>query len=101
MEIGSARASPCVCGANDSRMSLPTAGTTADAASRIRVVRGHKVLLDSDLAELYGVSTKRLNEVVKRNSDRFDDDFAFRLGRAALDADMRRRFDEVHAAFGR
>ena len=62
------------------------------------MVRGHKVLLDSDLAELYGVSTKRLNEVVKRNPDRFDDDFAFRLGRAALDADTRRRFDEVHAA---
>ena len=43
------------------------------------VARGQKVLLDSDLAELYGVSTKRLNEAVKRNPDRFPEDFAFRL----------------------
>ena len=35
------------------------------------VIRGHKVMLDVDLAELYGVTTKRLNEQVKRNRDRF------------------------------
>jgi hypothetical protein len=39
--------------------------------SRILLVRGHKVLLDSDLAQLYGVTTKRLNEQVKRNQERF------------------------------
>lgn len=47
--------------------------------NRILFVRGHKVLLDSDLAELYGVSVKRLNEQVKRNRERFPDDFMFRL----------------------
>lgn len=47
--------------------------------SRILLIRGHKVMLDSDLAELYQVSTKRLNEQVKRNKARFPDDFMFRL----------------------
>lgn len=42
-------------------------------------VRGQRVILDADLAELYGVSTTRLNEQVRRNSDRFPDEFAFRL----------------------
>ncbi len=46
---------------------------------RIFVVRGQRVMLDSDLAELYGVTTKRLNEQVKRNSGRFPGDFAFQL----------------------
>ena len=45
----------------------------------IYYIRGHKVLLDSDLATLYDVSTKRLNEQVKRNLDRFPNDFMFRL----------------------
>ncbi|MBF0485653.1 MAG: ORF6N domain-containing protein [Candidatus Omnitrophica bacterium] len=48
---------------------------------RILVVRGKKVILDRDLAELYGVPTKRLNEQVKRNPARFPDDFMFRLTR--------------------
>ena len=46
---------------------------------RILLVRGHKVLLDTDLAQLYGVSVKRLNEQVKRNAERFPPDFMFRL----------------------
>ena len=45
----------------------------------ILTIRGHKVILDRDLAMLYGVEVKRLNEQVKRNQDRFPDDFAFRL----------------------
>lgn len=45
----------------------------------IRVVRGQKIMLDSDLAGLYGVPTFRLNEAVKRNICRFPDDFMFRL----------------------
>ncbi|PLX98039.1 MAG: DNA-binding protein [Desulfuromonas sp.] len=45
----------------------------------IRLIRGDKVLLDEDLAELYGVSVKRLNEQVKRNLDRFPADFMFQL----------------------
>jgi len=47
--------------------------------NRIYVIRGIKVLLDSDLAELYGVTVKRLNEQVKRNAERFPQDFMFRL----------------------
>jgi hypothetical protein len=46
---------------------------------RISVVRGQKVMLDSDLAELYQVPTKRLNEAVKRNGARFPEDFMFQL----------------------
>jgi hypothetical protein len=46
---------------------------------RIVVVRGQKVLLDSDLATLYGVETKRFNEAVKRNLARFPADFMFQL----------------------
>ena len=47
--------------------------------SRILLVRGHKVMLDTDLARLYGVSTKALNQAVKRNAGRFPEDFAFQL----------------------
>jgi hypothetical protein len=46
---------------------------------RIMLIRGHRVMLDHDLAELFGVSTKRLNEQVKRNAERFPDDFMFQL----------------------
>ncbi len=45
----------------------------------IYVIRGQKVILDSDLAELYGVLTKNLNKAVKRNEDRFPGDFMFKL----------------------
>jgi hypothetical protein len=45
----------------------------------IYTVRGQRVMLDADLAAVYGVTTKRLNEQVKRNSDRFPDDFLFQL----------------------
>jgi 3-dehydroquinate dehydratase len=45
----------------------------------IYLIRGHKVMLDRDLAALYGVETKALNQAVKRNTDRFPSDFVFRL----------------------
>jgi len=47
--------------------------------SHILMIRGHRVLIDADLAELYGVPTKALNQAVRRNSERFPGDFAFRL----------------------
>jgi hypothetical protein len=55
--------------------------TVTDEAilNRIYVIRGQKVMLDEDLAELYQVSTGRLNEQVKRNIDRFPADFMFQL----------------------
>jgi len=56
--------------------------------SRIFVLRGHRVMLDRDLAELYGVETRALNQAVKRNHDRFPEDFMFQLtleeGKAVL-----------------
>jgi hypothetical protein len=48
-------------------------------STKIMVVRKQKVMLDSDLAELYDVGTKRLNEQVKRNMERFPEDFMFQL----------------------
>jgi hypothetical protein len=45
----------------------------------ILMIRGKRLMLDADLAKLYGVSTKRLNEQVKRNRDRFPQDFMFQL----------------------
>jgi len=45
----------------------------------IMIIRGKKVILDSDLAQLYGVETRRLNEQVRRNKDKFPEDFMFQL----------------------
>jgi hypothetical protein len=50
----------------------------------ILVLRGHRVMLDSDLAKLYGVTTKALNQAVKRNANRFPRDFAFQLRAAEV-----------------
>ena len=52
----------------------------------IRAVRGQKVTLDTDLARIYGVPTFRFNEAIKRNRDRFPDDFMFRLTSAEFAA---------------
>ena len=53
---------------------------------KIREIRGHKVLLDSDLAVLYKVEVRALNQAVKRNAARFPDDFMFRLTREETEA---------------
>ncbi len=52
---------------------------TERIAGQIYVIRGEKVMLDSDLAVLYGVKTKALNQAVTRNRERFPEDFMFRL----------------------
>ena len=52
-----------------------------DIKPMIRVIRGQQVMIDRDLAQLYGVETKRLNEQVKRNIERFPDDFMFQLNK--------------------
>ena len=59
-------------------------------AKLVRLLRGEKVLLDTDLAELYGVETGALNRAVKRNMGRFPPDFIFRL--TAREALMRSQF---------
>lgn len=62
------------------RKKIETAIITLDQVERrIYLLRGEKVMLDSELAAMYGVTTKRLNEQVKRNLDRFPDDFCFQL----------------------
>lgn len=52
---------------------------------KIYLVRDKKVMLDDDLAELYGVETRRLNEQVKRNIERFPEDFMFQLTKEEFD----------------
>ncbi|WP_296750599.1 ORF6N domain-containing protein [Thiobacillus sp.] len=54
-------------------------------AHRILLIRGEKVMLDADLAELYGVPTKALNQAVKRNIERFPGDFMFQLSKLEKD----------------
>lgn len=54
--------------------------------SLIHTIRGQRVMFDSDLAMLYGVTTSRLNEQVKRNINRFPDDFMFQLTKEEWDA---------------
>lgn len=51
----------------------------------VYIVRGNKVLLDRDLAKLYGVETKKLIQAVKRNSERFPEDFMFQLTKSELE----------------
>lgn len=54
-------------------------------ARKIHIMRGKRVMLGRDLAELYGVATKALNQAVKRNSSRFPEDFMFQLADAELE----------------
>ncbi|RJQ13578.1 MAG: ORF6N domain-containing protein [Nitrospiraceae bacterium] len=53
--------------------------------SKILFIRGKKVMLDKDLASLYGVETKMLNRAIKRNQERFPDDFMFQLSKDELE----------------
>jgi hypothetical protein len=52
----------------------------------IREIRGEKVILDTDLAQIYGIPTFRLNEAIKRNKNRFPPDFMFQLSQAEFEA---------------
>ena len=60
---------------------MTEASCVYSVSGAIRVLRGHKVILDTDLARIYGIEVKRLNEQVKRNRSRFPADFAFQLTR--------------------
>jgi len=53
--------------------------TLIDIDHSIYLIRGHRVMLDEDLAEIYGVTTKVLNQSIRRNIDRFPEDFMFQL----------------------
>jgi hypothetical protein len=63
-----------------------------DVESLIIELRGRKVILDTDLARIYGVATKAFNQAVKRNSARFPDDFLFRLTTTEVAAQNRSQF---------
>ena len=60
--------------------------TAEKIETRIFLIRGRKVMLDSDLAELYDVETKVLLQAVKRNKDRFPEDFMFQLDQEEYEA---------------
>jgi ORF6N domain len=61
------------------RMRKTTPSQIEDIGSKIQTIRGERILLDADLAKIYGVSTKVFNQAVRRNLKRFPDDFMFRL----------------------
>lgn len=65
----------------DAKLSLQT----TEIESRIHIIRNQQVMVDRDLAEFYGVETKRLNEQVKRNIERFPPDFCFQLNEMEFD----------------
>lgn len=69
--------------------------------SKIYYIRNQKVMLDSDLAEIYGYSTKRFNEQVKRNIEKFDDDFMFQLTDEEVSELSRSHFATLNKAQGR
>ena len=56
-----------------------------NVAQLVFFIRGEKVMLDADLAKLYGVTTKALNQAMRRNKTRFPEDFGFRLSREEFD----------------
>ncbi|MDF1590549.1 MAG: ORF6N domain-containing protein [Desulfobacterales bacterium] len=60
---------------------MSTEVPVARITSKIYLIRGQKIMLDRDLSERYGVETKVLKQAVKRNIDRFPEDFMFELGR--------------------
>ena len=67
--------------------------------NKIYLIRGQKVMLDTDLAELYGVETKRLKEAVRRNIDRFPADFMFELTLAEFES-LRTQFATLKTGRG-
>ncbi len=67
--------------------------------SRIFVIRSNRVMIDADLAKLYGVSTKVFNQAIKRNTSRFPDDFMFQLTENEYD-DLRSQFVTSSSDYG-
>lgn len=80
---------------NDQTMLVPV----ESIAQSILLLRGQKVILDADLAALYGVTTKRFNEQVRRNLERFPGDFMFQLTQAEWDA-LRSQFATLKTGRG-
>lgn len=79
---------------------MPSLEPSTTIENRIVTLRGHRVLLDFHLAELYGVPTKRLNEQVRRNLQRFPADFMFQLNEDE-EASLRSQFATLKLSRGR
>ena len=60
--------------------------TVDNICNRVYIIRGQQVMLDYDLAEIYGYEVKKLNQQVKRNIERFPEDFMFRLSNSEIDS---------------
>ena len=71
-----------------------------DVLPLIRSIRGHRVILDADLAFTYGVDTKMLNRAVKRNAQRFPEEFVFKLTPEEVAA-LRRQIGTLKSGRGR
>ena len=69
--------------------------TTKGIESRILTIRNQKVMIDRDLAELYGVETRILNQAVKRNIERFPENFMFQLTREETDEKVKELFSLI------
>jgi hypothetical protein len=68
--------------------------------TKIYFIRGHKVMLDTDIAEIYGVETKRINEAVRNNPEKFPEDFYFELSPGEQDS-LRSNFSTLKKGRGR
>ena len=68
--------------------------------SKIHFIRGQQVMLDFDLAQIYDYETKRFNEQVKNNIERFDEDFMFRLNEDEVQELSRSKFSTLHKGRG-
>ncbi len=79
---------------------VPAPAPVAHITRAILVLRGHRVLLDTELATLYGATTKRFNEQVRRNRERFPADFMFQLTAEELAA-LRSQFARARVSLGR
>ena len=89
----------CRCFAKLDFMAKLSVESSEEAAPRIILIRGQRVLLDTDLAALYGVTTKRLNEQVRRNADRFPEDFLLELSNQEVAA-LRSQIATLNAGRG-
>lgn len=85
---------------NIERNGLSNVLSTQLIQNKIHIIRGRKVMLDRDLAILYGVPTKRLNEAVRRNIGRFPNDFMFQLNIDEYSASLRSQFATLKKSRG-
>lgn len=79
---------------------MPESHLTEIVQTKIYAIRGQRVMLDADIAEIYGVETKRINEAVRNNPDKFPEDFFFELSQEEQDS-LRSKFSTLKKGRGR